>query len=49
MAPQSGRTIRSVSKLTDRLLELQFPTGAPVQPLAKRAVKKQLLLEVSNN
>ena len=47
MAPQSGRTIRSVSKLNDRLVELSLP-GAPTQPLAKSAVKKQLLLEVSN-
>ena len=45
MAPQSGRTIKSVSKLNDILVKLSLPE-APTQPLEKGAVKKKILLEV---
>jgi hypothetical protein len=44
MTPQSGKTIKQVSKMNDRLVELSLPE-AP-QPVIKGAVKKKLVLEV---
>ena len=44
MAPQSGRTIKKVSKMNERLIELSLP-GAPTQAIVKSAVKKRLMLD----
>ena len=44
MTPQSGKIIKQVSKMNDRLVELSLPE-AP-QPVIKGAVKKKLVLEV---